>query len=402
MNKICLVSCVSAKMPDRAPARDLYLSPLFQKARAYATSRFDGWRILSAKYGLLLPDQIVDPYDQTLKRTPKEARLAWADHVFKSIYSSVPTDAILAFVAGEYYRETLLPKLNQQGYTTRVPLEGLSIGLQLSWLRKLEEEQQRLRHLDQFYSLLKRLEHGCGGKRVLRECTDQLDWPRTGVSFFFEPYEYRSTAVDQSRVVRVDTHSDGKGANYAFRRRLNTHTGAFVSDNHRQSRFRFHVGTALMNRSPHRSRVLTWGNDQNSTREVMAAEAELETEVSDFIGAMSLVWLATGEQANSTSDRAYIARNATALLAGSTGPLDLPTRHWLGRLSDQGIRQSGLWNRSCGEEHYDPRFLETMAVYVDVTTGQAPSPKGPIAPSDWPDTKRKSLRAAQMDLFNAE
>jgi hypothetical protein len=201
MRKICLVACVSTKMPNRAPAKDLYVSALFQKARAFATSRFDDWRIISAKYGLLAPDQMIDPYEQTLTNMPKEARLQWADRVFMAVIEDFKPDALLAFVAGERYREGLVTKLAEKGYTIRVPLEGLSIGTQLSWLKKLQDEQERLQHLDEFYSLLRKLEDGCGGKRILRDCTGQLEWPEMGVYFFFEPREYRTSDVVLDRVV---------------------------------------------------------------------------------------------------------------------------------------------------------------------------------------------------------
>ncbi len=61
-----LVSCVSQKLPVSAPAKDLYTSPLFCKARSYVERKGQPWFILSAKHGLLHPDQPVAPYDLTL------------------------------------------------------------------------------------------------------------------------------------------------------------------------------------------------------------------------------------------------------------------------------------------------------------------------------------------------
>ena len=50
----------------------MYISPLFQKMMAYA-ERLNpkGIFILSAKYGLLNPNDIIEPYE----RGPREARL---------------------------------------------------------------------------------------------------------------------------------------------------------------------------------------------------------------------------------------------------------------------------------------------------------------------------------------
>src|SRR5690242_6647127 len=144
MIKVCLVACASGKMAAKTRAQDLYTSPLFQKARAYARSRFDEWYILSAKHGLLHPNHEIAPYDQTLNNMPKRARLEWADCVFKDILSNIERKAVLAFVAGERYRVGLVTRLAEQGYSIRVPLEGLSIGMQLSWLKKLQDNNERL------------------------------------------------------------------------------------------------------------------------------------------------------------------------------------------------------------------------------------------------------------------
>lgn len=91
----------------------------------------------------------------------------------------------VAFVEGIDYRELLVRPLRKQGITVEVPLEGLSIGRQLKWFKKLRDEQKRLSHLDQFYQLLDKLEKGVGGRRMLRQCTGEMDWSKMGVYFFF-------------------------------------------------------------------------------------------------------------------------------------------------------------------------------------------------------------------------
>jgi hypothetical protein len=404
MRKICLVSCVSSKRPSSAPAEDLYTSALFQKASAYAKSRFDEWYILSAKYGLLAPSQLVAPYEQTLNNMPKKARLEWADSVFKAVLSSIEPHAILAFVAGERYREDLLSRLAEEGYIAAVPLEGLSIGMQLSWLKKLHDEGERLRHLDEFYALLQTLEAGCGGRRILRECTGQLEWPKMGVYFFFQPGEYRTSDVGQDRVVRVGTHTVSKGSKSTLWGRLRTHRGGVDgSGNHRGSVFRLHVGTALINQSRGKIATHTWGTGQTATGEIRVAEYDLERKVSEYIGAMSLLWLDIQDEPGPASDRAFIEQNAIALLSGTSGPIDLPRPAWLGRYNTRdAIRRSGLWNVNYVDDDYDPRFLKAMAAYVESTLGRTPAPKISIAPPRWAAGKRRGLLSKQTSLFTAE
>nr|WP_299262432.1 hypothetical protein [Halorientalis sp.] len=70
------------------------------------------------------------------------------------------------------------------------------------------------------------------------------------------------------------------------------------------------------------------------------------------------------------SDRAYIERNALALVSNFQRE-SLDSRHdgWLGRHSPRKeIRDSGLWNINHVEETYDPAFLDRVAEAVEDTT----------------------------------
>ena len=69
MATVVLISCVKKKLGYAAPAKDLYISPLFRLSWKYAQTRNPNKIfILSAKYHLLDPEKVVEPYDQTLKR----------------------------------------------------------------------------------------------------------------------------------------------------------------------------------------------------------------------------------------------------------------------------------------------------------------------------------------------
>ena len=76
---VFLLSCVKSERRAALPA-DMYTSPLFQKMMAYAESLTPKELfILSAKYGLLNPDDLIEPYELTLKRVKTGERQAWAD-----------------------------------------------------------------------------------------------------------------------------------------------------------------------------------------------------------------------------------------------------------------------------------------------------------------------------------
>ena len=132
--RVALVSCVKSKRPSAAPARDLYISPLFTALRCYAQSHADRWYILSAKHGLLEPNKVIEPYELTLASMPKAARLAWAERVRNQLLQILPPNAEIILLAGSRYRENLESFLLEHGFSVSAPLRGLSLGRMLHWL----------------------------------------------------------------------------------------------------------------------------------------------------------------------------------------------------------------------------------------------------------------------------
>ena len=68
MSAVVLLSCVKSKRDHPCKAGQMYASALFQKMMAYAQSlKPQATFILSAKYGLLRTDTVIELYEQTLK-----------------------------------------------------------------------------------------------------------------------------------------------------------------------------------------------------------------------------------------------------------------------------------------------------------------------------------------------
>jgi len=76
MNSLCVIQCGKRKIWDKSPgagptqARDVYIGPFTKKCREYAETFYPtSWCILSAKYGFLLPEDIVPKnYNVTFKK----------------------------------------------------------------------------------------------------------------------------------------------------------------------------------------------------------------------------------------------------------------------------------------------------------------------------------------------
>jgi cytoplasmic iron level regulating protein YaaA (DUF328/UPF0246 family) len=116
MKRICLIACASSKQDTPQPAKDLYASALFQKSVAWMQKQnFDNWFILSAKHGLLPPDKVIAPYNQTLNQMPIKQRKFWADNVFAALQPYLSNDTSVTFLAGDKYREHLATRIINAG-----------------------------------------------------------------------------------------------------------------------------------------------------------------------------------------------------------------------------------------------------------------------------------------------
>lgn len=94
------------------------------------------WYILSAKYGLVHPDTEIAPYDETLNRMGVAQRREWAARVETQMDEMLPDADEVVIFAGKKYREFLENYLRLRFNSVTVPMEGLRIGQQLSWLKR--------------------------------------------------------------------------------------------------------------------------------------------------------------------------------------------------------------------------------------------------------------------------
>jgi hypothetical protein len=107
--RVALVSCVKTKRDTPHPAKDLYTSPLFLGLRRNAEAHADTWFILSTKHGLVAPDQVLPPYEQTLNKMSALEGDEWAEEVKGDLDRVLPAGAEVIVLAGERYRENHIP-----------------------------------------------------------------------------------------------------------------------------------------------------------------------------------------------------------------------------------------------------------------------------------------------------
>jgi len=142
--KIGLVACSRTKADHAAPARDLYQGALFRASAAYAEEVCDEWYILSAKHGLVSPDTILEPYDESLYDLSAAERREWGVDILVALGHAgclSPRYPISWLVlAGKRYRECFVPGL--MGEIVEIPLAGMGIGQQIAWMQDVAMEVQ--------------------------------------------------------------------------------------------------------------------------------------------------------------------------------------------------------------------------------------------------------------------
>ena len=132
--RIVLVGCSRTKQPDAAPAGELFEGALFRRARDHAIRSGDDWFVLSAKFGLLDPAEMIEPYDLYLADRSPSYRSAWGEWVVAQLAERVPLAGLDVEVhAGDAYCAPLREPVRRAGARLGEPLAGLRQGERLAW-----------------------------------------------------------------------------------------------------------------------------------------------------------------------------------------------------------------------------------------------------------------------------
>jgi hypothetical protein len=395
-SSIALVSCGKRKLQQPSPAKDLYTSTRFRAARKFSESFADDWFILSAKHGLISPDEIVAPYDLDLRALNENQKLDWALSVFEELSRRNLLKCNVTLLARGDYSNLLYNHLTGAGASITLPFFDVDEEVELDYLNRVNANPKRFRDYKTFYDILSKLNSIQGQQTKFNEIIGK-DVEKAGVYFFFEENELTRFYLPQTlRVVRVGTHAVSKGSKSQLWQRLRTHRGNDDgSGSHRSSVFRLHIGSAMLASKGMKS--LSWGIGDNANQAVRESERALEGDVSQYLRQSSLSYLPILDSSSPDSDRSYIEMNSIALLTGG-GPIDQQSKNWLGNFSPtHEIRKSGLWNVNYVGDGYDPNFLGVFDELVQRYERHELTEKS-LAPANWRiHMQRGSI--GQKDLF---
>lgn len=107
LKTLVILACSQKKATKPVPARDLYLGSLFKLGRKFAEVHHFDYVILSAKYGLLRPEQVIAPYDQRIANISDVRRIR--EMVITPLKAILASYEKVVVIGGNLYRKVLEP-----------------------------------------------------------------------------------------------------------------------------------------------------------------------------------------------------------------------------------------------------------------------------------------------------
>lgn len=131
-NTLAVVNCKKSKQNYMCGAAEMYsASPMFRAMIAFIEKYYPAYVILSAKYGVVTPDQVIEPYSLMIKATgyaknneanvlTKEQRVEWTQKVLEHpIWTQYKH---IDFHLSKNYWELIAPHFTKQSNISLIPL----------------------------------------------------------------------------------------------------------------------------------------------------------------------------------------------------------------------------------------------------------------------------------------
>lgn len=124
---VCLVGCGKAKLPYAAPAKKLYVGTLTKMSIVWADRNCNRFGILSAKYGLLGPDQKVETYNLRISDLGTTERIQWGKEVAAASKLWRVNTPCIVLAGSDYTKALPFPFVDL--------LKGLALFQRMTWLK---------------------------------------------------------------------------------------------------------------------------------------------------------------------------------------------------------------------------------------------------------------------------
>jgi hypothetical protein len=118
---VILVAGGRAQLSEPAAARDLYVSPVFARRRARAEASGVPWFVVSGRWGLLDPGDVLAPYSFSLVEQSVSYQRAWGRFVAEqlALVSSVGRGDVVEICVSAAYAAALTAPIEYLGARVR-------------------------------------------------------------------------------------------------------------------------------------------------------------------------------------------------------------------------------------------------------------------------------------------
>ncbi len=125
---VILIGGGKAQLSEPAAARDLYVSPLFARRRARAEASGVPWFVVSGRWGLLDPGDVLAPYSFSLAEQPANYQRAWGRFVAEQLClaGSVGRGDVVEIYTGAVHAAALTAPIEYLGARVRRATVGAS------------------------------------------------------------------------------------------------------------------------------------------------------------------------------------------------------------------------------------------------------------------------------------
>jgi len=130
--RVTLIQCTNTKRSGTHKARDLYdASQYFCIMREWAQSTGNPWYILSAKHGLVNPEQVINDYNQ------RGLSVNQCKEIATQLHDKGVSEVLIT--AGKGYTDPLTPELELLGIDVIEVCRGKRIGERMAELKERTE-----------------------------------------------------------------------------------------------------------------------------------------------------------------------------------------------------------------------------------------------------------------------
>src|SRR4051812_1215949 len=123
--RVVLVGSSGATAEEPEAAGGLFRSDGFARAREHAVRSRLPWFVLSAKHGLLDPDEVISPFGVQIDDQAAAYRTAWGEWVVAQLADRLQLDGVTVEVnGGGDFAQPLRQPLTRRGAVLEIPLPG--------------------------------------------------------------------------------------------------------------------------------------------------------------------------------------------------------------------------------------------------------------------------------------